>query len=95
MGRYKELFTKSIEDPAGFARQLASRHLTGIPLEELNTYLQSLSQVTAEDALHAAATYINSEQPVIVVVGDARVVKPQLAALGAVVVVDKDGQIVE
>lgn len=94
-GRLIGSFALAIEDPADFARQLATRYLTGIPLDELNTYLQSISQVTAEDVQTAAATYIDSEQPIIVVVGDAEVVKPQLAEFGPVVVVDKDGNVLE
>ena len=88
-------FALAIEDPADFARQLASRHLSGIPLDELNTTLQSLSQVSAADARAAAAQYIESEQPIIVVVGNAEVLKPQLTKLGSVVVVDAEGNIVE
>jgi zinc protease len=88
-------FALRIEDPADFARQLSTRYLTGVPIEELNTYLQSLAGVTAEEARAAAAQYIDTEQPIIVVVGQAELVKPQLEELGEVVVVDKDGQVVE
>ncbi len=88
-------FALAIEEPADFASQLATRYLTGVPIEELNTYLQSLEQVTADQVLTAAANYIDSEQPIIVVVGDAAVVKPQLAEIGHVVVVDGDGNVVE
>jgi zinc protease len=88
-------FALSIEEPANFASSLASRYLRDIPLDELNSYLQLIEQVTAEEALAAAATYIDTEQPIIVVVGDAQVVKPQLETLGPVVVVDKDGQVIE
>ena len=94
-GRLIGNFALAIEDPANFARQLASRHLADIPLEELNTYLQQLQQVTAAAALEAAATYIESHQPVIVVVGDAAEVRPQLTELGEVVVVDSDGNVIE
>jgi zinc protease len=88
-------FALAIEDPADFARQLATRRLTGVPIEELNSYLQNLEQVTAEEARVAAAEYIESDQPIIVVVGQAETVKPQLEKLGQVVVVDKEGQVVE
>jgi hypothetical protein len=39
--------------------------------------------------------YIDTEQPIIVVVGDAAVVAPQLETLGEVVVVDNEGNVVE
>jgi predicted Zn-dependent peptidase len=54
----------------------------------LKTYLQSLQQVTPEQAQAAAAKYIDSEHPIIVVVGDAKILKPQLEKIGRVVVVD-------
>jgi predicted Zn-dependent peptidase len=85
-------YALAIEDPADFANQLATRHLTGVPIEELNTYLQEIEDIDAEEAQTAAAEYINSEQPLIVVVGDAEELKPQLEELGEVVVVDKDGK---
>jgi zinc protease len=88
-------FALAIEDPADFASQLSGRRLTGVPIEELNTHLQSLAGVTAEEAQVAAAEYIDTESPIIVVVGDAQVLKPQLVELGEVVVVDKDGAVIE
>jgi zinc protease len=88
-------FALRIEDPSDFARQLSTRHLTGVPIEQLNTHLQSLAEVTAEEAQAAAADYIDTDQPIIVVVGDAEVVQPQLEALGDVVVVDADGNVID
>lgn len=88
-------FALAIEDPADFASQLSNRRLTGVPIDELNSYLQNISDVTAEEAMQAAAKYIDTEQPIIVVVGDAEILEPQLAELGAVVVVDKDGNVIE
>lgn len=88
-------FALSIEDPADFARQLSVRHLTGVPIEELNTYLQNISEVTAREAMTAAAEYINTEQPIIVVVGNAEILRPQLEEIGDVVVVDGDGNVLE
>ena len=88
-------FALAIEDPANFARQLATRRLTGVPIEELNTYLQDLEQVTVDETLTVAAQYIDSEQPIIVVVGDAEILRPQLEELGEVVVVDGDGEVIE
>ena len=88
-------FALSIEEPANFASRLASRYLRDISLDELNTFLQTIEQVTAEEALDAAAGYIDTEQPIIVVVGDTEVIKPQLDEIGEVVVVDKDGNVIE
>jgi zinc protease len=85
-------FALSIEAPADFAAQLATRYLTGVPVEELNRYLQNLEAVTAAGARQAAAEYIDSDQPIIVVVGNAALVQPQLEEIAPVVVVDKDGK---
>jgi zinc protease len=88
-------FALAIEDPGDFASQLSNRRLTGVPIEELNTYLQEIEQVTAEEAQQAAAKYINSEQPIIVVVGNAETLGPQLEEIAPVVIVDNEGQVVE
>ena len=88
-------FALRIEDPADFADQLSNRRLTGVPIEELNDYLPNLEAVTAEDALEAAANYIETDAPIIVVVGNAEEVEAQLEDIGEVVVVDADGEVVE
>jgi zinc protease len=88
-------FALAIEDPADFARQLSTRYLTGLPIDELNNYLPEIEDVTALEAKNAAAKYIDSEQPIIVVVGNADVVQEQLEELAPVVVVDADGNVVE
>jgi len=88
-------FALRIEDPADFARELSTRYLTGIPLDELNIHLQNLAEVTAEEAQAAAAKYIEIEAPIIVVIGNGETVKPQLEDIGEVVVVDADGNVIE
>jgi len=88
-------FALAIEQPSDFADQLATRYLTGIPIEELNDYLKNVEQVTASEAQAAATKYIDSDQPIIVVVGDAKVVKPQLEKIGKVAVVDNEGKVTE
>ena len=85
-------FALSIENAADFADQLAVRYLTGIPIDELKTYPQKLEAVTAEQAHAAAAQYIDSQHPIIVVVGDAKTLKPQLEKVEPVVVVNNAGQ---
>lgn len=67
--------------------------MTGIPIDELKRYLPALQAVTPKQAQIAAAKYIDADQPIIVVVGDAPALKPQLEKVGKVVVVDNDGNI--
>lgn len=88
-------FALAMEDYGTFADQLAVRRLTGIPIEELNDYLPTIKSVTAEEAQEAATEYIDSESPVIVVVGNAEVLEPQLEEIKPVVVVNSDGDVIE
>lgn len=88
-------FALSVEDTSDFAGRLSNLYLTGLPLEELNDYLPNIEAVTAAEAQVAAAKYIDSEQPIIVVVGNVEVVKPQLEKLAKVVMVDADGNVVK
>jgi predicted Zn-dependent peptidase len=88
-------FALAMEDPAVYAGQLAVRALTGVPIEELDEYLSRLEAVTAEEAQAAAEMYIDSESPIIVVVGNAELLEPQLEEIRPVVVVDNDGNVVE
>jgi zinc protease len=85
-------FALSLERPSDFADALAVRTLTGVPIDELRTYVQSVQQVTAQQAEAAAAKYIVSDHPIIVVVGDASVLKPQLEKIGPVLEVDDQGK---
>jgi predicted Zn-dependent peptidase len=87
-------FALAMEDPATFASQLAVRALTGVPIEELNEYLPAIEAVTAEEAQAAAVEYIDSESPIIVVVGNAEVLEPQLEEIKPVRLVDGDGNVV-
>jgi zinc protease len=88
-------FALALESPGDFADALATRYLTGVPIDELNDYLQKIEQITADQAQAAAAKYIDSDQPIIVVVGNAQVVKPQLEAIGKVVMVDNEGKVIK
>lgn len=87
-------FALALEQPSDFAGQLATRYLTKIPLTEFNQYAAKMQAVTAAQAQAAAKKYIDTNQPIIVVVGNAEVVKPQLEKVGKVVVVDAEGKVV-
>lgn len=88
-------FTMRIADPAALAEELAVRSLYGIPLDEIRTRIGALEAVTTTAVISALNANIDVEAPVIVVVGDAEMVKPQLQAIGDVTVVDVEGNIVE
>ena len=74
-------FDLSLERPRTTANRLATYHRLGIPLEEANYYRDKIEQVTAADILEAASKYI-AAKPIIVIVGDASLIKPQLDQLG-------------
>ena len=69
--------------------------MTGVPLDELNHYLSMLESVTPEEARATAHRYIEGERPIIVVVGNAATLRPQLESLGTVVVVDNQGNVMK
>ena len=81
--------------PATFANLLATNHLLGLPWDTADDYIANIEAVTAAEVQAAAQQYMDAEQPVIVVVGNAEVIRPQLAELGKVVVVDAHGEPVE
>jgi zinc protease len=74
-------FDLSLESPATTANRLASYQRAGIPLEEAQVYRDKIRQVTPAEILAAASTYI-AAQPIVVVVGDATLIEPQLDQLG-------------
>jgi predicted Zn-dependent peptidase len=92
-GQLNGNFALAMEDPSDFAAQLSSRYLTAVPIDELNNYLQKVEAVTAAEVQAAAAKYIDSKQPVMVVVGNAEKLKPQLEKIGPVEVVDNAGRV--
>lgn len=94
LGKLEGNFALSLESSSGFAGQLASRYLTGVPVEEVESYIASIAAVSAEDARAAAEEHI-SATPIIVVVGDAASLRAQLEEIAPVVVVDGTGQVIE
>jgi zinc protease len=80
--------------PETFANLLATTYLLGLPWETVNAYVASIEALTAEDIQQAAQQYMEAQQPVIVVVGNAEVIQPQLEELGEVVVVDVHGELI-
>lgn len=88
-------FSMGIADSATLARELALRHLYGIPLTEINRYVPTLEQVTASEVLTATRAHIDVKAPIMVVVGDASQIKSQLQSIGKVAVVDATGAVIE
>lgn len=81
--------------PATFANRLASNFELGLPWASIDTYVSRLEAVTAAEVRAAAQHYMETEHPIIVVVGNAEVIQPQLQELGDVIVVDARGEALE
>lgn len=64
------------------AGTLASLALYGLPLDELSTRAAKVQKITKEDVKRVAETYLKTDELRVVLVGDAKIVKPGLASLG-------------
>jgi len=65
---------------------------SGLTSDLLIEYAAALSAMTPEELLRIAREHLRPEGVVVVVVGDARLLRPRLAALGPVRMVDADGR---
>jgi zinc protease len=69
-----------------------TRKIYGLPDDYWETYPAKIMAVTADDVQRVARQYVNPQTQQIVVVGDAKVIKPILEKFGTVVVFDADGK---
>lgn len=83
-------FLISQENDKRIAERLQEIDLFGLPADYYDTYAQRLNGVTPEAAAALAKKYIHPKDLVVVVVGSAKEVLPQLQALGPVTVYDQD-----
>lgn len=81
-------FALSLETYQSFVNQLSSYKLRGIPLESLAQYNTEIDAVTAADVKQIALDFIQAQNMVIVVVGDASVIQAQLESIAPVTVVE-------
>jgi len=89
-------FALNFETQAQVANTLQNLVLYGLPDDYYATYLQNIDGVTLEDVRRVAAAYLNPDAMAILVVGDAKLVKPGLEKrnLGPVVMLDTEGQLI-
>ena len=85
-------FPLTIETPAQIAGQVASSRLLGQAKDHVQTWRQRLAAVTAADVQRVARQHYHPENAVIVISGDASVLKPKLEKFGKVTVVDEEGR---
>lgn len=77
-----------METAGAVADMVASLEIFGLGDDYYDRYREALAEVTAEDALSAARSYLRKDHGVLVVAGDASVVGPMLTHFGEVKVVD-------
>lgn len=75
-------FARRFANPDGIARELADIALYRLPLESWETFPAETQQVSVEDVHRAAARFFHPDRLTFVVVGDAKVVRDGLEALG-------------
>jgi zinc protease len=77
-------FPLGLETPAQIASHLLEQELYGLPEDYLETYLKQLGAVTLEEVNQLAKRFFNPDNMVIVLVGKASEILPQVMSLGEV-----------
>jgi predicted Zn-dependent peptidase len=70
------------EQADSIAQQVGSNIAVGVPLDFADTYLAQIAATTAESATEAYRRYVGTNGLLVVVVGEAKEVRSQLAELG-------------
>lgn len=83
-------FVFGLETYQDFVESVASYKIRAVELDRLNKWLGYIKDVSTEDVLDIANTYIHPEDFIIVVVGDASVIQEQLATLGEVTLLEAE-----
>ena len=81
-------FVFGLETYQDFVQSVASYKNRGVELDRLNKWLGYIKDVSKEDVLEIAQTYIHPEDFIIVVVGDAGEIQEQLETLGEVTLLE-------
>jgi zinc protease len=75
-------FPLTIESPNDIATQVINYVLYDLPLEDIPTYTQRVTAITADDIQRVAQAYLKPDRLSVVLVGNAKAFVPQLRALG-------------
>lgn len=81
-------FALALETYQQFVDAVASYKIRGVDLDRLSEYPGLVDAVTTEDVLDVANNYIQPENFVVVVVGDAAEIQEQLESIGSITVVE-------
>jgi predicted Zn-dependent peptidase len=84
----------SLEQPARVAARVQDIWLYGLPADFYKTYAKRMSDVTPVIAQSLAKKYFHPENLAVVVVGEAKQIRPELEKMGKVVLYDMDLKVV-
>jgi zinc protease len=85
----------SLENAGRVASRVQDIWLYGLAADFYKTYAKRMSAVTPESAQSLAKKYLSTETVAVVVVGEAKQIRPELEKLGKVIVYDADLKKVE
>ncbi|MEA3207713.1 MAG: zinc protease [Chthoniobacter sp.] len=80
----------SLESSTRIAQRVQDIDLYGLPADYYKTYARRMSSVTPAQAQELAKKYLSTENFAIVVVGEAKEIKPELEKIGKVFVYDQE-----
>ncbi|HSI14292.1 MAG TPA: pitrilysin family protein [Chthoniobacter sp.] len=80
----------SLENTARTAQRVQDIDLYGLPADFYKTYAKRMSVVTPAQVGELAKKYLTTENVAVVVVGEAKEIKPELDKIGKVVVYDQE-----
>jgi len=83
-------FLMSVENERRMGERLQEIDLYGLPADYYKTYAKRIAGLKPENATELAKKYIDPNNLIIVVVGEAREIVPQLEKFGKVTVYDTD-----
>ncbi len=71
-------FSRNLETVSGLVNQVSSLALFGLPLDEINRYIQNVQTITTADVQKFAGTRLDSKGANIIIVGNAKEFLPDL-----------------
>jgi zinc protease len=80
----------SLESPTRTATRVQDIDLYGLPPDFYKTYAKRMAAVTADDVLDLAKKYLSTTAAEIIVVGEAKDVRPQLEKIGKIIEYNTD-----
>ena len=85
----------SLEQATRVATRVQDIWLYGLPADFYKTYARRMADVTPEKAQQLAQKYLSTKNVAIVVVGEAKQIRPELEKVGNVIVYDADLKVVQ